>query len=431
MHKKSQELFEKAKNIFPGGVNSPVRAFKSVGCSPIYIKSSSGAYLFDVDGNEYIDYIGSWGPMICGHTHPKVLEAINETMQKGISFGACTELEIELATLVQQMFPSIEIIRFVTSGTEACMSAIRLARAYTGKSKIIKFSGCYHGHYDSFLAQAGSGVATFGLPDSPGVLPNLASETITVDYNNLEQLEKAFFQNPDSIAAVIVEPVVGNAGCILPKPSFLEGLRDLCDKYHSLLVFDEVMTGFRLSLGGAQEKYRIKPDLTTLGKIIGGGLPVGAYGGRADIVKMVAPEGPMYQAGTLAGSPLGMAAGKATLELIQEKGFYEKLEHIGMTLEKGIRQIADKYQIPIVLNRCGSMLSVFFTQAEQVYDYNSAKTSDAHRFAKFFRLMLERGIYLPPSQFEAWFFSSAHNETEIVKTLKAIDESFEQLVLEN
>jgi glutamate-1-semialdehyde 2,1-aminomutase len=431
MFQKSAQLFSKAQKLFPGGVNSPVRACKAVGGSPVFFESASGAYLYDVDGNKYTDYVGSWGPMICGHTHPKVIEAIQKQLCKGLSFGACTELEIELGELVQKLFPSIETVRFVTSGTEACMAAIRLARAYTKRSKIIKFAGCYHGHYDSFLVQAGSGVATLGLPDSPGVLPELASFTLTLEYNDLAQVEEAFKKNPDSIAGIIIEPVVGNAGCILPQPGFLEGLRKICDQYKSLLIFDEVMTGFRVSKGGAQERFKVKPDLTTLGKIIGGGLPVGAYGGKAEIMQMVAPAGPMYQAGTLAGSPLGMVAGAATLKLIQEPGFYEALEETGANLGKGITEIAHSKGISVVVNRCGSMLSVFFTKEKEVTNYQLAKTSDTERFAKFFRSLLEKGIYLPPSQFEAWFFSRAHGIEEVTKTLKAVELALSEIASEN
>lgn len=425
---KSIGLFEKAKNIFPGGVNSPVRACKSVDSTPIFMKSAKGAYLYDEDDNEYIDFVGSWGPMICGHNHPRIVESISNTLSRGINFGTCSELEIKLGSLIQELMPNIEILRFTCSGTEACMAVVRLARAYTKRDKIIKFAGCYHGHYDSFLVQAGSGVATFGLPDSPGVLPNLASETITVDYNNLEQVKKAFDLNPDSIACIIVEPVVGNAGCILPREGFLAGLREICDQYNSLLIFDEVMTGFRVALGGAQERFSVKPDLTTLGKIIGGGLPVGAYCGRAEIMRMVAPEGQMYQAGTLAGNPLAMSAGITTLELLKEKDFYTNIERMGNILENGIIERAKKSNIPVVVNRCGAMLSLFFTEADGVYDYGSAKTADTKRFTKFYKSMLNQGIYLPPSQFEAWFFSSAHGEKEIEKTLNCIEIAFLSLL---
>jgi glutamate-1-semialdehyde 2,1-aminomutase len=427
MFQKSAQLFGRAQKLFPGGVNSPVRAFKAVGHTPVFMQSATGAYLYDVDGNKYIDYIGSWGPMICGHTHPKVVEAIQKAATQAISFGASSDAEIRLGELVTRMVPSIQIVRFVTSGTEACMAAVRLARAFTGRPKIVKFAGCYHGHYDSFLVQAGSGVATLGLPDSPGVLPELASQTLTVPYNDLEALKNCFEANPGQIAALIVEPVVGNAGCILPQPGYLQSLRKMCDEYEALLIFDEVMTGFRLAPGGAQERFGVKPDLTTLGKIIGGGLPVGAYGGRADIMAMVAPAGPMYQAGTLAGNPIAMAAGEATLNLARQEGFYEGLEQTGQELENGINELTQKHKIPAVLNRCGAMLSVFFTEAKHVTDYGSAQTSDRRRFAKFFGCMLKNGVYLPPSQFEAWFFSGEHKSSEVHKTLKAIDLSLSDL----
>lgn len=432
MFEESQTLFETAKQHFPGGVNSPVRAFKAVGQSPVFIKSANGAYLYDVEDGEFVDYVGSWGPMICGHSHPKVLQALHEASQKGLSFGASTTYEIELAQLIKKLMPNIELLRFVNSGTEACMAVIRLARAFTQRNKIIKFAGCYHGHADSFLVQAGSGAATLGLPDSPGVLPELASQTLTAQFNNLNEVKNLFENNKDSIAAVIVEPVVGNAGCILPTVSkasegFLNGLRQLCDEYGALLIFDEVMTGFRVALGGAQELYAIKPDLTTLGKIVGGGLPVGVYGGRKDIMQMIAPEGPVYQAGTLSGNPLGMATGSATLRLIQEPGFYEKLEDYGQALQEGIYDISRRRRVPVVVNRCGSMMSLFFTNERIVDNYEKAKTSDTNKFSRFFRSMLEQGIYLPPSQFEAWFFSVKHNGSDLNKTLQTIDRSFRGL----
>ncbi len=418
MFQKSQELFSKAQQIFPGGVNSPVRAFKAVNAVPVYIKSALGAYLEDVDGNKYLDYIGSWGPAICGHNHPEVLKAIIQTAQSGLSFGTCHELELELAEQVLKFMPNLQMLRFVTSGTEACMAAIRLARAYTAKPKIIKFAGCYHGHYDSFLVQAGSGVATLGLPDSPGVLPDLAKYTITLPYNNLAAVQKAFDENPASIAAIIVEPVVGNAGCILPQDGYLAGLKQICENNKALLIFDEVMTGFRLAQGGAQERFKIKPDLTCLGKIIGGGLPVGAYGGRSEIMQMIAPSGPVYQAGTLAGNPVAMSAGLATLKLLEQTDFYSKLENTGAKLEAGLKQIFKEKNIPIVLNRCASMLSVFFSPEKEIINYQMAQSSDTKLFAKFFNSMLKKGVYLPPSQFEAWFFSSAHQEKQIEQTLE-------------
>ncbi|MDJ0625839.1 MAG: glutamate-1-semialdehyde 2,1-aminomutase [Candidatus Caenarcaniphilales bacterium] len=421
MYSKSKELFNKSSKLFPGGVNSPVRAFKSVGSSPIFFKKSQGAYLYDVDGNEYIDYVGSWGPMICGHGHSKVIEAIQQVAEKGISFGACHEYEIHLAEIITKLMPNIEMLRFVNSGTEACMAVARLARAYTKRPKILKFNGCYHGHFDSFLVQAGSGVATMSLPDSPGVPSELAELTLTANYNNLEEVEKCFEQNPNSIAAIMVEPVVGNSGCLLPQNGFLEGLRNICNKYGALLIFDEVMTGFRVAKGGAQERFNVSPDLTTLGKIVGGGLPVGAYGGKKEIMEMIAPSGPVYQAGTLSGNPLGMVAGATTLNLIQEEGFYENLELYGEKLETGIKQIMIDKEVPVTINRCGAMLSVFFTDQKEVYNFPTAKTSDTNRFAKFFNELLKNGIYLPPSQFEAWFFSSIHSKNEIEKTLNAIE----------
>lgn len=418
MFSKSEQLFSKAKQVFPGGVNSPVRAFKAVDSTPVYIKSASGAYLEDIDENKYLDYIGSWGPAICGHNHPQVVKAVCKAAEKGLSFGACHELELELGEQVLELMPNLQMLRFVTSGTEACMAAIRLARAYTQRPQIIKFSGCYHGHYDSFLVQAGSGVATLGLPDSPGVLSDLAKYTLTLPYNNLEEVEQAFSQNPNSIAAIIVEPVVGNAGCILPQNSFLVGLKQICEKYKALLIFDEVMTGFRVALGGAQERFNIKPDLTCLGKIIGGGLPVGAYAGRSDIMEMIAPSGPVYQAGTLASNPVAMAAGLATLKLLKEEKFYINLENMGSMLELGLRQIFKEKSIPVVLNRCGSMLSVFFSTEKEILNYQMAQTSKTKLFAKFFNAMLQKGVYLPPSQFEAWFFSAAHKENQIEQTLE-------------
>ncbi|MDX1920011.1 MAG: glutamate-1-semialdehyde 2,1-aminomutase [Candidatus Caenarcaniphilales bacterium] len=423
MPSKSEQLFEISKQLFPGGVNSPVRAFKSVGGTPLFFESASGAYLHDVDKNKYVDYIGSWGPMICGHKHPQVIKGIKEMCDKALSFGACHEYEILLARAVQTLMPNIEMLRFVSSGTEACMSAIRLARAFTRKNKIIKFSGCYHGHFDSFLVQAGSGAATFGLPDSPGVVKDLASQTLTAEFNDIQSVINIFNSHPEGIAAVIVEPVVGNAGCILPEAGFLQNLRSICSEYQTLLVFDEVMTGFRVSKGGAQELYDIKPDLTTLGKIIGGGLPVGAYGGKKEIMELIAPSGPVYQAGTLSGNPLGMIAGATTLSLLSEKGFYDNLEDYGKNLEKGIREIAFKKGVPIVLNRCGSMLSVFFTQEPRVINYKQAKKSNTEFFAKFYHSMLKQGVYLPPSQFEAWFFSAKHGDKELEITLKAFEKS--------
>jgi len=427
MFEESQALFQTAQQYFPGGVNSPVRAFRAVRQTPIFIRSANGAYLHDVEGNEFIDYVGSWGPMICGHGHPKVIQAVNEASQMGLSFGACTKYELQLADEVKKLMPNIELLRFVNSGTEACMAAIRLARAYTQKNKIIKFTGCYHGHADSFLVEAGSGVATFGLPDSPGVLPEVAASTLTARFNELNDVKLLLETHRGAVAAVVLEAVVGNAGCILPQEGFLQGLRSLCDEHGVLLIFDEVMTGFRLSKGGAQELFGVKPDLTTLGKILGGGLPVGAFGGRADIMRLIAPEGPVYQAGTLSGNPLAMATGSATLKLLQEDGFYEKLDEYGKALQEGIYANARRRRIPVVVNRCGSMLSIFFTNQESVHNYESAKNCDLNRFSRFFTSMLEQGIYLPPSQFESWFFSSKHNEYTLNKTLQAVDRALRSL----
>lgn len=424
MFSKSSELFDQAKKLFPGGVNSPVRAFKAVNCDPVFIESAQGAYLHDADNNEYIDYVGSWGPMIAGHGHPSIIQALYETMQKGLSFGACHKGEIKLAQEVMKLMPNFETIRFVNSGTEACMAVIRLARAFTERPKILKFSGCYHGHADSFLVQGGSGIATLGLPDSPGVLPELANQTLTAEFNDLKGVADIFEKYKNQIAAIIVEPVVGNAGCLLPQTGFLSGLRQICDENNSLLIFDEVMTGFRVAKGGAQSLFNVKPDLITLGKILGGGLPVGAYGGRADIMQMIAPSGSVYQAGTLSGNPLGMAAGYANLQLIQAQGFYEKLEMAGRFLEEGLREAAYKARTNIVVNRCGSMISVFFSNLPQINNYTEAKSSDTRQFANFFQNMLADGIYLPPSQFETWFFSSAHTERDLNKTIKVAYQSF-------
>ncbi|MDX1918319.1 MAG: glutamate-1-semialdehyde 2,1-aminomutase [Candidatus Caenarcaniphilales bacterium] len=425
----SQTLYEEALAHFPGGVNSPVRAFTAVGGRPIFFRSAKGAYLYDVDQNQYIDYIGSWGPMIAGHTRPEVIEAVRQSSSEALSYGACSEYELRLARKIKTRMPSLEKLRFVVSGTEACMAVIRLARAYTGRPLILKFSGCYHGHYDAFLVQAGSGVATLGLPDSPGVLPELASQTLTLPYNDLAKVEDLFADRGDQIAAIILEPVVGNAGCLLPEPGFLTGLRMVCDRYRSLLIFDEVMTGFRVSSGGAQELYKMKPDLTTLAKIIGGGLPVGVYGGRAEIMDWIAPAGPVYQAGTLAGNPVAMMAGLKTLELTEESGFYQSLENMGAKLEAGLKELAEKHHVPCAINRCGSMFTIFFTDLPAVKNFAQACTCDREIFAQFFRAMLEEGIYLPPSQFEAAFFSSQHQEKEISMTLEAADRAFRKLTL--
>ncbi len=415
----SDSLFDRAKRSIPGGVNSPVRAFKSVGRNPLFIKRASGSRVWDVDGNEYIDYVGTWGPAILGHAHPRVIEAVRKAALDGTSFGAPTELEIKMAELICRLVPSVELVRMVNSGTEATMSAVRLARAFTGKQKIIKFEGCYHGHGDSFLIKAGSGALTFGVPDSPGVPAQLAGLTLNATFNSLESVQQLVEQNRGEIAAIILEPVVGNMGCIPPRPGFLEGLRAICSKENILLIFDEVMTGFRLAPGGAQQLYGISPDLSTFGKIIGGGLPVGAYGGRKEIMEMVAPSGPMYQAGTLSGNPLAMTAGLETLTIVAEdKDFYARLELLGKQLEEGIGEIVKALGVPVTSNRVGSMFTLFFTPTH-VVDYPTALTADRKRFALYFRVMLEQGIYLAPSQFEAAFLSAAHTAADIERTIAA------------
>jgi glutamate-1-semialdehyde 2,1-aminomutase len=415
----SDALFGQAKNVIPGGVNSPVRAFASVGRNPLFIRKAAGAYLTDVDGNTYIDYVGSWGPMILGHAHPRVVEAVRKAALDGTSYGAPTELEIRMAELIISIVPSVQMVRMVNSGTEATMSAIRLARAFTGREKIIKFEGCYHGHGDAFLIKAGSGAMTLGVPDSPGVPSGVAAGTLTAAFNDLASVQALVDANRSAVAAIIVEPVVGNMGCVPPKPGFLEGLRALCTKEGILLIFDEVMTGFRVARGGAQELYKITPDLTTMGKIIGGGLPVGAYGGRKDIMSMVAPAGPMYQAGTLSGNPLAMAAGFETLTIIREDpGFYAKLEAKSARLAVGIQKVIDDGGLPLVQNRVGAMFTTFFTKGP-VTDYTTAAVADRAKFGAFFRGMLERGINLAPSQFEAGFMSIAHTDEDIDRTVQA------------
>lgn len=415
---KSQEIFSQAKNLMPGGVSSPVRAFKSVGGEPIVFDRVEGAYAWDVDGNKYIDYVGSWGPAIVGHTHPEVIAAIIAAAHKGTSFGAPCILENQLAEMVIEAVPSIEMVRFVNSGTEACMSVLRLMRAFTGRDKVVKFEGCYHGHADMFLVQAGSGVATLGLPDSPGVPKTTTANTLTAPYNDLEAVKALFANHKDEISGIILEPIVGNAGCILPKPGFLEGLKEIAHANGALLVFDEVMTGFRIAYGGVQAKFGITPDLTCLGKVIGGGLPVGAYGGRRDIMEMVAPAGSMYQAGTLSGNPLAMTAGIKTLELLKRPGTYEQLEAITKKLADGMLAIAHETGHAATGNQLSAMFGMFFTD-QQVYSYADAKTSDLQKFSRFHRGMLEHGIYLAPSQFEAGFTSLAHTDADIEATLAA------------
>ncbi len=423
---KSQEIFASAQNLMPGGVSSPVRAFKSVGGQPIVFDHVKGAYIWDVDGNQYIDYVGTWGPAICGHAHPEVIAALHEALDKGTSFGAPSVLENVLAEMVIDAVPSIEMVRFVNSGTEACMAVLRLMRAFTKRDKIIKFEGCYHGHADMFLVKAGSGVATLGLPDSPGVPKSVTSHTLTAPFNDLEAVKALFEENRDEIAGVILEPVVGNAGFITPDAGFLEGLRELTNDHGALLVFDEVMTGFRIAYGGAQEKFGIIPDLTTLGKIIGGGLPVGAYGGRRDIMSMVAPAGPMYQAGTLSGNPLAMTAGIKTLELLQKPGTYEYLDRITQKLSNGLLQVAKETGHAACGGQIRGMFGLFFTSGP-VHSYEDAKKSDTAKFGRFHRGMLERGVYLAPSQFEAGFTSLAHTEEDIERTLQASREVMSSL----
>jgi glutamate-1-semialdehyde 2,1-aminomutase len=414
----SIRLYAEAQQYIPGGVNSPVRAFKSVGGNPVFIERGEGSRIYDVDGNSYIDYIGSWGPLILGHAHPRVLAAIQEAAALGTSFGAPTARETEMAKEVCAIVPSVEIVRMVNSGTEATMSALRLARGYTKRNKIMKFEGCYHGHADSLLIKAGSGVATLGLPDSPGVPEATAVNTITVPYNDLESVKLAFEKFGDELAAVIVEPIAGNMGVVPPQPGFLEGLREITQRYGTLLIFDEVMTGFRVARGGAQELYGITPDLTTMGKVIGGGLPVGAYGGKREIMQQIAPAGPIYQAGTLSGNPLAMAAGLTTLQELGKPGVYERLEKLSARLAEGLADNARRLGLPHTMNRVGSMVCLFFTDTP-VINYETAKTSDLKRFSAYFHNLLEEGVMIPPSQFEGMFVSLAHTEEDIERTIEA------------
>jgi len=418
---RSKKLFQEAQKYLPGGVDSPVRAFKAVGGEPLFIKSGCGSKIYDADGNEFIDYVCSWGPLILGHAHPDVVAAVCRAAEGGTSFGAPTKLETRLAKMICEAMPSIEKIRFVSSGTEATMSALRLARAFTKRDKILKFDGCYHGHSDGLLAKAGSGVATLGLPDSPGVPPGYAVNTLVASYNNLCQVEEIFDEHQD-IAAVIVEPVAANMGVVVPQTMFLEGLRAITEAQGALLIFDEVITGFRVAYGGAQELYGVKPDLTCLGKIIGGGLPVGAYGGRDEIMSMVAPSGSVYQAGTLSGNPLAMSAGIATLEALRRGGVYEELERKLRRLETGIARSAEACGATVATARIGSLLTIFFAP-DLPADYESARRADTKRFARFFNALLERGVYWPPSQFEAAFVSLAHSEKDIEATISAIKEA--------
>ncbi len=426
MGKKSSEWFRRAQASLPGGVNSPVRAFKAVGGEPVFIDHAQGATLYDVDGNAYIDYVCSWGSLILGHAHPDVVTAVNQATARGTSYGAPTVGEVELAELIKEALPSIELLRLVNSGTEATMSALRVARGFTGRKFIVKFEGCYHGHADSLLARAGSGVATLGLPDSAGVPEEFVRFTLTLPYNDLAAVESAFRQHGREIAAVIVEPVAGNMGCVPPQPGFLEGLRRLTEQHGALLIFDEVITGFRIAQGGAQERYGVRADLTTLGKIIGGGLPVGAYGGRRDVMEKVAPLGSVYQAGTLAGNPVAVAAGLATLTALKQPGVYEKLEVLSAKLADGLTATGKAARVPVEINRVGSMLTLFFTEAP-VTDFASAKRADTARFARFFHGLFGRGIYWPPSQFEAAFISFAHTAADIEQTLLAAATALREL----
>ena len=423
----SKSLFEKAKQYIPGGVNSPVRAFRAVGGNPLFMKRAKGAYLYDEDGNEYIELINSWGPMILGHAHPIVEEAVKEALSSSPSFGAPTAREVEMAELICSIVPSVEKVRMVNSGTEATMSAIRVARGYTGRDKIIKMEGCYHGHGDSFLIAAGSGALTFGTPDSPGVTKGTAKDTLIAPFNSLNAIEKLIQENPNEIAAIILEPVVGNMGCVAPEPRYLQGLRSLCDKHSIVLIFDEVMTGFRLAPGGAQELYNVKPDMTTMGKIIGGGLPVGAYGGKREIMDFVSPLGPIYQAGTLSGNPLAMAAGLAMLKYLRANPtVYTQINQAGAKLVSGIQAQIEKTGIEATVNHVGSMFTLFFT-GERVFDFNTAKTSDTEMFARYFQSMLAQGIYLAPSQYEAMFISTSIDDVVVEKILTASEKALQQL----
>ncbi len=416
---RSEELYSEARTVIPGGVNSPVRAFRAVGGTPPFIDRARGACLYDVDGNEYIDYVGSWGPMILGHTHPQVVEAVQQAVAKGLSYGAPTELETRMAQRITELVPGIEKVRMTNSGTEAGLGAIRLARGYSGRDGIVKFEGCYHGHADSLLVKAGSGALTFGTPSSPGVPADLARHTLTLTYNDIDQVKRVFAEQGDSIAALIVEPVTGNMNCLLPEPGFLEGLRDICNQYGTILIFDEVMTGFRVALGGAQAIYNVTPDLTMLGKVIGGGMPVGAFGGRTEIMDHLSPDGPVYHAGTLSGNPIAMTAGLTTLDLIAEPEFFVRLSATTHKLVFGITEIAKEAGVPLTGNELGGMFGLFFTDVSQVTRYDQVVGCDMERFNKFFHGMLDAGIYMAPAAFEAGFVSAAHDDAIIDQTLEA------------
>jgi len=424
---RSEELYQRAQKRIPGGVNSPVRAFNGVGGTPVFFQKAQGAYMFDEDGNRYVDYVGSWGPMIIGHSHPAVLGAIHEQMDQGLSFGAPTEIEIDMAEKVCELVPSMDMVRMVSSGTEATMSAIRLARGFTSRDKIVKFEGCYHGHSDSLLVKAGSGALTLGIPNSPGVPADLAKHTVTLQYNDIDSVKQCFAEIGSDVACIIVEPVAGNMNCIPPIDGFLETLREVCDESGALLIFDEVMTGFRVALGGAQEKYNIKPDLTTLGKVIGAGMPVGAFGGRRDIMEHIAPLGAVYQAGTLSGNPIAMTAGLTALNLISEPGFHETLSAKSEALIQGLQTAADEVGVPFHSVSVGGMFGFFFTDADRITSFAEMQACDTEKFKKFFHLMLQEGVYFAPAAFEAGFISQAHTQDDIAFTIAAAKRAFAKL----
>ncbi len=424
---RSEQAFDEALRYIPGGVNSPVRAFKAVGGTPVFFKRGHGAYMYDIHDKKYIDYVGSWGPMILGHAHPKVIEAVHQAAENGLSFGTPTELETELAKKVCELIESVDLVRMVNSGTEATMSAIRLARGHTGRDKIIKFEGCYHGHGDALLVKAGSGALTLGVPSSPGVIPALAEHTITLTYNDLDGVRKTFEDVGEEIACVIVEPVAGNMNCIPPAKGFLQGLRKLCSEYKAILIFDEVMTGFRVARGGAQQLYNVVPDLTTLGKVLGGGMPVGAFGGERKIMESLAPEGPVYQAGTLSGNPVSMAAGLATLELLSQRGFHDQLHRKTTQLTEGILAAAENQHVPLAANHVCGMFGFFFTEEKEVTNFAQAASCNQQQFTAFFHAMLDQGVYFAPSPFEAGFVSSAHSQEDIEMSLDLIDQAFQKI----